>query len=76
MKLLQQQTSSYHYFVPSLRVEVENVVTDRETDRQRDIRDKYRNPRSACAPRVNKLKSIHVCMNACVKLFIFIGGSC
>ena len=58
MKSSQQQTSSYRYFVPPLRVEAENVVTDRQTDRQTDrltdIRDKYRNPRCACAPRVNE----------------------
>ena len=33
MKLLQQQTFSYRYFVPSLRIGAENVVTDRQTDR-------------------------------------------
>ena len=32
MKPLQQQTSSYRYFVPSLRVKAENVVTDRQTE--------------------------------------------
>ena len=34
MKSLQQQTSSYRYFVPLLRIKAENVVTDRLTDTQ------------------------------------------
>ena len=51
MKPLQQQTSSYRYFVPSLRVEAQNVVTDRQTDNRHT--GPVRNPRCACAPRVN-----------------------
>ena len=30
------------------------METDTQTDRHTDTQTKYRNPRSACAPRVNK----------------------
>ena len=33
--------------------EVSSHITDRMTDRQTDKHDNYRNPRCACAPRVN-----------------------
>ena len=39
-----------------MRAVAENVVTDRQTDRLTHLRDNYRNPRCACAPRVNKQK--------------------